>query len=294
MSGATEVRFYSSAPSNPVDLIDEEIKKKVRREFRDDFKDFSEIPEKINLAFYIANLLWKRHNSEADSHKNPQTIAWRDNLFMPLINEGLLSKRREDLSMLYAWVNTCRFAFGFRDGHPYPYELQETLTKISNNLIQQIGNDSNKIVQLLEYLSDKYQIIHAPGNDNKYGLDYIGIGNLCQLLCRYYYYNSSVTLTDLTGLCRSKILVVATSDDCGAEFYLASLIACKAEHLLPKASLEEKQNFLEAFHTISLHFYRHSTLKKILGPFFEIAKAENVQEHIGLLAQKLNNERSIK
>ena len=61
---------------------------------------------------------------------------------MPLINEGLLYDREKDLCLLYAWVNTCRFAFRFKVGMNSNKQYPQILKAISDKL--QIANDCKK------------------------------------------------------------------------------------------------------------------------------------------------------
>ena len=253
----------------------------VQKELGKNFASFSKTPGKIDRAFSNAYSLWLRHleHGELDSYKDPQTPAWRDHLFMPLINEGLRCDHEEDLCLLYAWVSTCRYAFRFDTCSNGNKQYQGILSAISDKL--QIGNDCKKIVRLLEYLSNRNKLIQSPENREKSQLDYHGLGKLFKFLCQKYYYSFSSTLKDLNELCRATIRDIPINNSMADfEGYLNCLIVKKAAQLLPNASLEETTAFLDAFREISPFLMNQKDLGTILKSFFDEATPANVEQSI--------------
>ena len=153
---------------------------------------------------------------------------------------------------------------------------------------------AKRIVRLLEHFSDRNRLIQSPGNHEETQLDYHGLSKLFKFLCHSYYFDSSVTLKDLTELCRADIRDIAINNSMADfECYLNFLIVNKAEQLLRNASLEEKTAFQEAFLEISPFLMNHESLRPILEPIFNEAAPRNVEILISHLFRALPRNHSI-
>lgn len=281
----------SHSSSSTFDGADrKKIKELINHEMGEDapYLEGAVIPVgEISRLMKKAHALWKKHNEAETSYKAPQTSAWYEMLFKPLIEEGMRSENVEDLASLYAWVSTCRFAFGLQAGQDYPPEMREVKKTIRAKLEHCIQGDSNTILQLLVLLSQT----------EMKGVDYAGMNSLSQLLCHLYYYIPSVTLEDLIALCQAEIKNLL-SPRSNSNFYLACLITCKAEKLLADASKEEIEAFLNAFEKTAFSLSFHCSLAKrfiaIVRPGLVEEKVDyrNAHAWISQIASALSNDSS--
>lgn len=290
--------FVQAAAINASSIIDSEvdrdkIQKLIASEMNEDIQYLEGTaipPGEISRLMNKANTIWQKYNSASTSYKDPRTPAWYEMLFHPLIKEGLRCENMEDLASLYAWIKTCRFAFGFRHNGDDPPVMMDVLKTIRASLERSIQEDSYKIVQLFEFLN---------GIKMQDSFDYIGKGALSKLLCHLYYHHPSVKLQDLIALCRAKInVLLSPAHGCNSNFYLACLITCKAEKLLADASTEEKEAFLNAFQEPAFRLSFNDNLLKHFEDLVRppagrrIVNENNVYPWISQIASDLSNDPS--
>jgi hypothetical protein len=295
MSASSVPTHYLFRVMPPVDPVKAHVQELVEKELGSDFASFHQTPGKIDQTFSKAYSLWLQNVKclEQDCHKEPQAYAWRSLVFMPLLNEGLRSDQPEDLCLLYAWANTCRYALGSND-HCHSDEFRKILERIGNKLNLHVGFDCKKVVDLLEHFSKRSKTIFAPGSNHSWR-ENPGLGQLFKFLCKSYCYNNSVTCQDLTELCRADIRDIDRNHS-GSDFayYLNYLIVYKGQQLLPKANLEEKTAFMDAFRELSQsHLIQQGNLHILLIPFFQDVTFANLQLLISRLLYSLPTYQSV-
>lgn len=253
-----------------------------------------EIPSgEIGRLMKKAYLLWEQHNSAKTSHDNPKTAIWYELLFKPLVQEGLRSENIQDLADLYLWIEACRFAFGFKAGGWPPKTMEEPMKTIQTKLKLLIEENHSIIIDLLEHLDHIASTNYLPGNPHYSIPDYAGVGMCCRLLCHLYYHQPSVSLNDLTALCKSKVRTLVAGLGTQSDHYFASLITNKAELLLKDASVEDKMAFMEAFRGLNWPLYFDGYQLKALC-MDRTVTPDNIADWIAFPAREFTNSGNIK
>jgi hypothetical protein len=261
----------------------EAITKLVQDHFGDDYRYLTGTaipPGQVNALFSKAHQLWRQYNSAETSYLDPKTAEWRQILIQPLVKEVLRSENPEDLAMLFGWVHTCRFAFGFQAGWQYSQPLTDLLRTISDKLRLSVGNDQKKTVALFELLN------RHTSNDGK-EIDYFGRGELCELLCKLYYSNPTVTLKDMTAFCSANITSLATYNGSGTENDMAYFITMKAKSVVEKANDEDKAAFITEYKKLSGYFTFFVLLGDIFGPWLEKLDPDNLSARLDIISTQV-------
>lgn len=231
--------------------------------------------------FKKASQFWEMHHTALIAHNANLTPSWTALLFRPLINNVLQSNNSEDLAAAYCWIANYDYEQGYVGD--YNHECHTEITShqfaIQQRLIDIIGDKKDEWVQLMEWLSGHI-------NNRTYEFDYVGRGNFCLFLCRQYYLNPEVSLSDLTFLCSKNIKRLAYPNGSKSEVYIASLIACKAKEVYSKAAPAEQEAFIKEFKIIQSYCQQIVTF----GNAFSIVTTATFPDLIGPYVEKIEKE----
>lgn len=231
--------------------------------------------------FKKASQFWEMHHTALIAHKADLTRSWTALLFRPLINNVLRSNNSEDLAAAYCWIANYdyeqRYVGDYND--ECHTEIKSSGFAIQQRLIDVIGDRKDEWVYLMEWLSGHI-------NNRTYEFDYVGRGNFCLFLCRQYYLNPAVTLSDLTSLCSKNIKRLAHPNGSKSEDYIASLIACKAKEVYAEAAPADQEAFIKEFIIIQNYCQQIVTF----GNNFSIVTTATFPDLIGPYVEKIEKE----